>query len=87
MDEVKNKKNNWFSKIDKIVTWVIVWWALASIFWLAHTKKWKEITQEVKNKVVNSAEKSYWWTKNILWKTLWYFWKTLAFFVWIFNKK
>lgn len=32
-------------KVDKLVTWLIIGWAVASIFWVAsQTKKWKEVT-------------------------------------------
>ena len=30
-------------KVDKLVTWIIMWWAVASIFGLSKTKKWKEV--------------------------------------------
>jgi uncharacterized oligopeptide transporter (OPT) family protein len=35
-------------KIDKLVTWLIIWWAVASIVWLSRTKKWQEITKDMK---------------------------------------
>jgi hypothetical protein len=36
-------------KVDKIVTWLIIGWAVASIFWVAsQTKKWKEVTAKWK---------------------------------------
>ena len=34
--------------MDKLVTWMILWWAIASLFWVAtKTKKWKQITNKV----------------------------------------
>lgn len=85
---LKDKKiNYWVKKIDRIVTWFIIGWALASIFWLTHTKKWQEISKEVKIKFSPSINKASSWTKILLGKSLWLVWKTLAFFVWIFNKK
>lgn len=84
----KNKKiNYWVKKIDRVVTWFIIWGALASIFWLTHTKKWKEISHEVKLKFSPSANKA-WKIANRFWLSLiWITWKILAFFAWIFNKK
>jgi len=77
----KNKKiSYWAKKVDKIVTWFIIGSALASIFWLTHTKKWKEISHEIKIKFSPII-------KKLLKKAIWAFWKTLAFFVWIFSKK
>lgn len=77
----KNKKiNYWARKVDKIVTTVIIWSAIASIFWLSQTKKWKEISHDIKVKlspVVNTSSK----------KALSVFGKMIAFFVWIFSKK
>ena len=37
-------------KIDKIVTWIIIGSAVASIFGLSKTKKWKEMTQKISTK-------------------------------------
>lgn len=77
----KNKKiNYWAKKIDRIVTWFIIGSALASIFWLTHTKKWKELSQEIKIKFSPSVNKA---SSH----AVWIIWKTLAFFAWIFFKK
>ncbi len=32
-------------KMDSIVTWLIVGWAVVSIFGLSKTKKWKKVTK------------------------------------------
>lgn len=63
-------------KLDKIITTVIIWWAIASIFWLSKTKKWKEIT---KNLTSNSKKVYRWFFAS--------FWKFIAFLVSIFSKK
>lgn len=85
---LNNKKLNfWAKKIDRIVTWFIIGGALASIFWLTHTKKWQEISKEVRLRFSPSIKKAWSWFKFVFGKSLWLFWKTLAFFVWIFNKK
>jgi len=77
----RNKKiNYWVKKIDKIVTWIIIWSAIASIFWLSQTKKWREITNEIKEHITPQVKT----TKN---KIIKIFWKTIAFFVSLFSKK
>ena len=53
------------SKIDKLVTWLIIWWAVASIVWLSKTKKWQDITKDMKNKSSSLCSK----LKNFFWKT------------------
>ncbi len=67
-------------KMDKIVTWIIIGWAIASVFWLSQTKKWKEvsssITTALKPKVADSGKKA-----------ISIFWKVIAFFVYLFSKK
>lgn len=67
-------------KIDKIVTWLIIWTAIASMIWLSQTKKWKEITNDLKEKslelkdeVVKKTEK----TKEELEKKSKKLWKNL----------
>lgn len=72
----KKKVNKSASKIDKIVTWVIIWTAVASIVWLSKTKKGKEVTKEIK-------EKSSWF----FWKMKKWYGKTMIFFLNIFSKK
>lgn len=55
-----NKKlKDWVKKVDKLVTTVIIWSAIASIFWLSQTKKWKEISQNIHTKV--SPKVKSWW--------------------------
>ena len=67
-------------KMDKIVTWIIIWWAIASVFWLSQTKKWKKITSDISHKI------QPWVTKT--WKkALSVFGKIIAFFVYLFSKK
>lgn len=64
------------TKIDKIVTWVIVWTAIASVVWLSQTKKWKEVTKNVKQKsswIFNKIKKIYW--------------KSMIVFIKFFSKK
>lgn len=54
-------------KVDKLVTGLIIWWAVASIFWIAaNTKKWKEVTKEVKESSNKIAKKWF----ALFWKTL-----------------
>lgn len=70
------KKNSKMSKIDKIVTWVIIWSAVAWVVWLSKTKKWQEIKSEMK-------QKSVWFFGKI--KR--FYWKTMITFLKFFNKK
>ncbi len=58
----------WARKIDKIVTWVIVWTAVASMVWLSKTKKWKKITQKLWEKGTWLFKKSYsYFGKCLVW--------------------
>lgn len=72
----RKKVKKWAGKIDKIVTWVIIWTAVASIVWLSQTKKWKEVTNEIK-------EKSTW----IFSKVKKMYWKSMIFVLKLFNRK
>lgn len=53
-------------KFDKIITWVIVWTAVASMFWLSKTKKWKKLSWKISEKTWWIAKKSY----GFLWKCM-----------------
>ena len=44
----KNKVKNSAKKMDKVITWLIVGTAVASMVWLSRTDKWKEVTSNVK---------------------------------------
>ncbi len=72
----KNKIESHAKKLDKLVTWLIIGWAVASMIGLSKTKAWKEITTNIK---LNST----WILKK------WYsiFWKTLVWIIRFFNKK
>ena len=77
----KNKKiDSSVRKVDKIVTWIIIGWALAWLLWLSQTKKWKEITWNIAEKIKPTLDTT---SK----KTIKVFWKTIAFFVSMFNNK
>lgn len=78
----ENKKIDFsVKKVDKIVTWIIIGSAIASIFWLSQTKKWKEVTKDLTQEFKPVITKT---SKNILAT----FWKVIAFIVSIlFNKK
>ncbi len=62
----------WWKKIDKLITGVVIWWALASIFWLSKKLRWE------KNK---TNKKTFFW---ILKENTW---KVLVGVLNIFNKK
>lgn len=64
------------SNLDKLVTWVIIWTAVASIVWLSKTKKWQEVTTDLK-------KKSSWF----FWRIKKMYWKSMIFFIRIFSKR
>lgn len=44
--------------VDKLVTWMIIGWVVASLFWVAtKTNKWKEITKECSDFSKKQAKK------------------------------
>jgi hypothetical protein len=63
-------------KMDKIVTGIILGAAVASIFWLSRTRKWREMSHSI-------FEQSKTWAK----KSIGIFGKMLAFFVSVFSKR
>ncbi len=72
----REKVDKSVGKMDKIVTGIILWAAVASIFGLWKTKKWQELTGIVYEQSKTGAKK---W--------IWIFWKLLVLFVSIFSKK
>lgn len=60
------KKNNPAKKFDKLVTTVIIWWAVAGVMWLSKTKKWKRLTRKVFDWWVSVAK----WGYSIFWKSM-----------------
>lgn len=72
----KKKKESHKKKIDKLITGVIIWWAVASMIGFSKTKKWKEITEKTKNK---------WRSLFSRWHEI--FWKSLIKVISIFDKK
>ena len=72
----KKKVEDHAKKFDKLITWLIIGWAVASMMWLSKTNKWKEITGNVKKEWVSFAKK---WYKL--------FWKIIVGGLKIFNKK
>lgn len=72
---MRKKVSKSVNKIDKIVTSVIIWTAVASMIWLSQTKKWKEVTEDLKKK----------W-KWFFSKINNFFGKSMLFFLKIFNK-
>lgn len=63
-------------KVDKMITWLIVWTAVASMVWLSRTEKWKKIT----NKMWKGIKKGYD-------KSKWVFWNFLVWVINFFKKK
>jgi len=72
----KKKVEDHARRIDKLVTWLIIGWAVASMIGLSKTNKWKEITENVAEEWSKVAKK---WFKL--------FWKVIVGALKIFNKK
>jgi len=72
----KNKIEKHAKNFDKLVTGLIIGWAVASMVWLSKTNKWKEITNNLKKEWVQISKKCY----SV-------FWKCLVWVVKFFNKK
>lgn len=72
----KKKVDDHVKKFDKLITWLIIWGAVASMIGLSKTDKWKKVTENVKEESSNIAKK--WYT---------FFWKVLVWALNIFNKK
>jgi len=72
----RKKKESHTKKIDKLVTGLIIWGAVASMIWFSKTKKGKEVTQTVK-------KQSRWFFS----KAHSVFWKGLIKVISIFDKK
>jgi hypothetical protein len=73
----KNKEvKDQAKKFDKLITWLIIGWAVASMIGISNTKKGKEVTENVKK------------TGSWLYQK-WYkiFWKVLLWGIKIFTKK
>jgi hypothetical protein len=72
----KKKSDKSKSTVDKLVTWIIIGWAVASMVGLSKTNKWQEITKSIQEKWSWVAKKGF----SLLGKSM----------VWvlsIFNKK
>lgn len=63
-------------KFDKLITWLIIGWAIASMVGISKTDKWKEVTENVKKSSTSIVQK---WYKL--------FWKVLVWAIKIFTKK
>lgn len=72
----RKKKESHTKKLDKLVTWLIIGWAVAWMIGLSKTEKGKEVTEVVKKE---------WW--KVAWKAYALFWKALAKWVSLFCKK
>lgn len=63
-------------KIDKVITWLIVWTAVASMIGLSKTSKWKNVKDNIAKEWKEVCKK--WYS---------FFWKCLALTVKFFTKK
>jgi hypothetical protein len=55
----KKKTEKSKSTIDKLVTWIIIGWAVASMVGLSKTNKWQEITKNIQEKSSGVAKKGF----------------------------
>lgn len=55
----KKNVHAWAKKFDKIITWVIVGTAVASMVWLSKTKKWKKLSWKISATTWWAVKKSY----------------------------
>jgi len=81
----KNKKSKKEYKLDKIVTSIIIWGALAGLIGLSNTDKAKSIMNKMRAE--DNFQKLKIWENWFFWKSYEFFWKTLVKFISIFNKK
>ena len=72
----KKKVEDQARKIDKLITWLIIWWAVASMIGLTKTEKWKQITKKAQSKWSQIVKK---WYK--------FFWEAIVKTLKIFDKK
>ncbi len=64
------------NKVDKIVTWLIIWWAIAWIVWASKTKSWKKFISKTKDTTKNIVDS---WTSS--------FWRFLVKIISLFKRK
>jgi len=83
----KKKVDDHAKKFDKLITWLIIWGAVASMIGLSKTEKWKQITENVSEKWKEVAEnvKDEWTSIAKKWYAI--FWKVLVWVLKVFNKK
>lgn len=72
---IKKYLNKNFNKIDKLITGLIIWWAIS---WILFSKR-----KSVKNKMINS-KKQLWTLFRWIYSK---FWKWLVFIINNFHKK
>lgn len=63
----KKKMSKWVDKMDKIITWIVIWWAVASMFWLANKNKKTSFFKKI---TTNIAKKSLSWFSKVLVKSI-----------------
>lgn len=55
----RKKVDDHAKKFDKLITWLIIGWAVASMIGLSKTDKWKEVTENIKQEWEKVAKKWY----------------------------
>ena len=82
----RKKKESHTKKIDKLVTGIIIWGAVASMIGLSKTEKWKEVIKNIKESDTLSSGVQEEWKKMVSkWHEL--LWKALAKMASFIDKK
>lgn len=72
----RDNVKKWARKLDKVITWLIIWTAVASMIGLSKTRKWRILSDNFRDESVGAFKK-------------WYsiFGKVLIWVIKFFNKK
>lgn len=83
----KKEVDHHAKKFDKLITWLIIGWAVASMVGLSKTDKWKEIVENANEKSKEITENVKEEGTKVAKKSYKLFWKVLVWVLKIFNKK
>jgi hypothetical protein len=79
----KDKIKSSAKKVDKLVTWLIIWWVVASLIGASKTNKWQEILKNIKTEAKKIKEENQWFFNKI--HSV--FWKVTVRILKIFSRK
>ena len=55
----RKKSNIMQKKIDRFITTLIIWWAVASMVGLSKTKKWQKVSEKAQKIALKTAQTGY----------------------------